>query len=304
MTLSEARSRDRRYALLTLVVLAVVLAICLSLSAISMSGSRPAGYSGAVLFPQAQTLAPERIEIATSDETYTLTRNGLGWNIPEKAGFAVDPEKIEQMLSAMSSARFTFARTSLPARFDELGLGAPDTGGTGALVKTSDSAGMGVIIGLKNDLTYGRRENEDQTYRVDQTFPALHSASWWLDFDGLGLDRDAEIRSVRIEYPSDQSQPGYFIEESAELTADARALLIASEQLEILDVADASTLNGAAPYNVLTIHYEDDASLTIRLYRRGNAVWSGFSGDALSAPELAEGRIFRLDPISASELVP
>lgn len=300
MKLETARAQDKRFMLFAGAFFLVMVAFAFILSVNSAKpGPEPA--SNTRVFGGLNA-SPQIISILTNRERYTLENTPDGWVVPERGDFPVVQNKIEAMLSAIETAHFTGPRTSLPARLQALGLGDPETSGTGALIHFPNIRASAAIIGVKAGRTYGRRAGDNQSWLIDTDFPALHSPSWWIDPERVGLPRTKPVQSVEISPMGDDR----VIEISAddpELSDSDEALLTAASLISLIDVEwyEAETMT---PFADHTVRYEDGTHLTLILMRYKGGIWAELSGDALGAPDLANERVFKIDPISASELLP
>ena len=81
-------------------------------------------------------------------------------------------------------------------------------------------------------------------------------------------------------------------------------LLEAASSQRVLDVASLDEIGTLSPVRSHTTRFQDGRELTLTLYDRSGRSWAHIAGSALDAPELVEGRIFQLDPITASDLIP
>lgn len=303
MTLNDARAKDKRFTLVACIAFVLAMILYVVSSQIAGDTGRKSAFSGDLVFADV-TSTPQVIRITTNRSDYQL-RNADGvWVMPEKADYPVQINKIEQMLNAIASARFTDAKTALPERHDALGLGDPMSGGTGALITLPGLDETGAVIGEKRGLAYGRRGNSDQTWQVDALFPALHSANWWLDFSGVFPRPSSAVQSVEIRSGDGESLQKITPSETEALGPEDMILLEAASSQRVLDVASLDEIGTLSPVLSHTTRFQDGRELTLTLYDRSGRSWAHITGSALDAPELVEGRIFQLDPITASDLIP
>ena len=172
-----------------LILLGLVMLAALASLVITLPSSGSGGFEQAKAQPIYKSLhldQADTISVKTSDEDYTLTRTDDGWVMPEKANMPIDGVKIDRLFASLTSAQRTQAMTQLPERFDELGLGDPETGGYGAAVSL-DTEDIVWIFGVKNGQQYARKQGETQTWKLDALLPPLHSPLWWLDASALSL---------------------------------------------------------------------------------------------------------------------
>ena len=301
MTIIEARLTDRKFAFLAFGFLAVLIFLGWIVSITANIGAPSDRDSGERLFSKLLT-DRTRILIETTDETYHLQFSDNAWRIPEKAGFPVNQEKIQAMLTAIQTAKFSAAKTALVGRHAQLGLSDPRKAGNGAIISLPETKAMPVVVGRRKETTYARFLSESQTWSVDTEFPALHSALWWLDLKDIGLPGPKPAAKIVIRNP--RNAPPIEIDASnPDLSGDDRFLLQAAAGLKLRDVAmfDDASMKIFAQHDV---QYRDGTELNIQLIRYQNAVWARFSGNALGAEPLTQGKVFKLEPISASELLP
>lgn len=300
MKLETAHAQDKQLSLYAGIFFLLMLVLAFFLS---FSGGKPSRIHPSTnrVFEDLNA-SPQRIAIQTNRESYTLENTPAGWVLPERGDFPVTPEKIEAMLRAIETAHFEAPRTRIPSRLDALGLGDPETGGTGALISFPTLNAKGVTIGVKAGRTYGRHAGDTQSWLIDTGFPALHSPSWWIAPESVGLPRTRPVQSVEIS-AMDDDRIVQIMADNPELSASDEALLTAASVMTLIDVEwyEAETMT---PFAEHTVKYQDGSHLTLILTRYKGGIWAELSGDALGAPDLANERVFKIDPISASELLP
>ena len=300
MTVSEAQARDRRFAMIAVGIAALVILAASILTMVSTT-SPIVRYSGDKVFADVEQ-TPDTIRISTRRDTYTLEKTETGWILTEHGRFPVNDQKMQHMLEVIANARFTDARTLRPELHDDLGLGNPFEEGSGALITLPGQEITGALIGVKGGQTFGRKAGDNQTWRVSQSFPALHEPSWWLDPNDIGIPRTEEIQSVEIRTPSDELSLK-IAADSADFTDADAILLEASTALHLLDVRSTDDVE-TSPFATHLVLYRSGKSLRLDLYEVGTGIWAEISGDALAEPDLAEERLFHIDPLIASDLLP
>jgi len=226
------------------------------------------------------------IQISTAEGIYRLVAEDDGWVIPEKADARVGIEKIDRLLANLKGLELTEAMTALPERFDELGLGDPESGGYGAKLQLG-SDGPVVILGVKNDQQFVRAPGETQTYRVNQLLPPLHRAVWWLADSALAVPD----LSAGLEGFNERS------EDSAD--ADLAFLKSVLSELEFDDVRASLNPVGRSA----TLRYSSGDTVTVTLTEEDGTYWISLDGDHA---ELSDGRFknrsYRIDALTASDL--
>lgn len=300
MKLSDARHQDRQFAGLALAGFLAMLMLSGLISLLS-GGGDDVRTSNALVFSNLKQ-TPQRIAITTSRYNYTLAKQDTGWVLVERGNFPIDPQKMTAMLDAITQARFTEARTASPARHDDLGLGEPLAGRTGALISFPDLNASGIILGVKGGQTYARRFGDNQTWLVSMEFPALHSPIWWLNLEDIGLPRLKPVEEVRVRDIAAGTIETIRNDNPQLSTAD-EILLNAAALTQPVDVI-ALPAEGLSPFAEHSVFYSDGTGLTFRLYNFRGGIWAEIFGNALARPDLTNGRLFRLDPLSASDLLP
>ena len=295
------------------VLTAVVVLLCIVGFASSdrRDSSHSAVLSWGTLYQDLKTDDIEAIGIITTEGAYRLIREPDGWIMPEKDDFPVRHEAISDLLKDLREAKRVAPRTRLDARLDELGLGDPEEGRSGAKLGFSDE--RTVVFGVKAGRQYGRYGDETQSWLIDRNFPPFHRAAWWLDLSGISVTT-GETEQIRVtlqdgrQYTLRNSDTGYQLETGTDKAISipdpdfADALTDSAPALRFLDVREK--IIGPDPIGTQTLVYKDGRSLTLHVYRLNNTYWIEFgSEDSSVQPENTPGRWFSTDPISASELL-
>ena len=272
-----------------------------------LKASRSPDASRAFLFDGLDISQIQTIGITTTEDRYQLKRVPEGWIMPERDDFPVQQSAMNTLLYELPKARRISARTSRDTRLDDLGLGDPDEGRTGAKIEIGSNAP--VILGVKSGRQYARLSDEKQSWLIEPILPPFHRASWWLDFGALevpsGAISDIAVSTSDGSYQITKVECGYQLisgDDSSMITDRdlVGALLDASQNLTFLDVREA--IIGLDPIGVHNETFEDGRDLKIEVFSLNGEFWAGFSSSDIS--ELFENRWFRIDPISASELIP
>lgn len=252
--MAKAASRNRTLMMLAFVALAaIVLAV---LSMLDFSRHEEADEIGQIVLPrfEADVSRADRISVQTSDESYSLLRDGEDWFMAEKGRYPVKLSMLADLSEALAAMIYAREMTSDPRKFDQLGLGHPDDEGSGALLNVTDIDGeqiVDLIVGFKNGDVFVRRPEEDTAWAVDTTsFPPLQRAARWLDLDIIQLD-PSNIAKVEIRTGDD---PPFALvampDAPGEFTLDApynEFELIA----DYAPNAPATALSGFAPIDVV-----------------------------------------------------
>src|SRR5437763_1838676 len=82
------------------------------------------------------------LKISGAGGTLTLQRQGQGWTIAEKAGFAADPAKIRQVLLGFAELTLVEPKTRSAASYDRLDVEDPGKqGGHSRLIEIDEAGG-------------------------------------------------------------------------------------------------------------------------------------------------------------------
>lgn len=239
-------------------------------------------------FDHAET---QKIHITTAGSNYSLVRVQEGWIVPEKANLPVRMERMKELLSALELAEFTEQKTRLPERHDQLGLGAPHTGGFGAQLDV-DGQDRSLVLGRKNGRQYGRLADENDSWRMSILFPPLHSANYWVDLNDLvpGLDA-ASMVSTHISHRGGMVAP---IERDKQFLAEIFSSMTFEDVRDRFIVLDPSLID---------IERRDQSRVTFYIITDERGSWLAFDyPEADPNDDIYEGREFLIDALSASDL--
>ena len=204
MEIAASRSRI----LLTLLGGALAAILLAVLSSLDFSQTQDVEEIGQVILPQfeADVTRANRIIVTTSDSQYHLGRDGEEWFMEEKGRYPIKLSMLADLSEALSALTYSREMTRDPRKFDQLGLGAPQSGGAGALLQIEDIDGeriVDLIIGFKNGDVFVRHPEEDRAWAADAiAFPPLQRASRWLDLQVLDLPA-SQIERVEVEIGAD-----------------------------------------------------------------------------------------------------
>lgn len=146
-------------------------------------------------------------------ESVSIDRDGDGWRVKEKDGYAADVGKLREVLLALADARKLEQKTANPELFAQLGVAGPDAesdaesdAGSGSLIEISggvsgDDFKYAVIIGnvAQSKNRYVRMADDNQSWLIDKNPDLPTKAADWLAADLLDIDA-AQIRSVSIRH--------------------------------------------------------------------------------------------------------
>jgi Domain of unknown function (DUF4340) len=230
-------------------------------------------------------------------ESVSIARDGDGWQVKEKDGFAADVGKLRKVLLALADARKLEQKTANPELFAQLGVVGPDAksgaesdAGSGTLIEISggvsgDDLRYAVIIGnvAQSKNRYVRMADDNQSWLIDKNPELPPSAAGWLASDLLDIDT-ARIRSVSIRHEDgetlrlekasaeDTSYSVMDIPEGRELSYATVANGIAGvlEGLTLEDVrrSDAGELNSTSVFTTF-----DGLEISVRRYQDGDVAW-------------------------------
>lgn len=291
--------RRARFAMAAAMGGALLLIAGITATALDGARSRAPEAAGPVV-PQWSERAREatRITVEGPLGAFSVLRGSDGvWRLPERAGYPADPAVIEQVDRALSEWTLERAMTRDPAKYERLGLGAPEEGGSG--VRLTVFAGGDEPLA---DLWVGESEaggafvraaGSARVYAVDGEPLEIGAPSDWMDLDFIDFDPRAMSRAeVRPE-----SGPAYLIAragtamESFELRRPSNWRLLtggaangvgqAAARLRFRDVRPAAdftgepvALHGAATFSGL--------GLTLSIHADGDRRWAIVEARALA----------------------
>lgn len=248
-------------------------------------------------------------------ESVSIAREGDGWRVKEKDGFAADVGKLREVLLALADARKLEQKTANPELFAQLGVQGPDAGG-GTLIEISGADLLyAVIIGnvAQSKNRYARMADDNQSWLIDKNPELPQSTAGWLASDLLDIDA-ARIRSVSIRH--DDGETLRLEKASAEDTSysvldipEGRELSYASVANGIAGVLDGLTLDDVRRRDASELANQkpgddrrgdageltatsvfttfDGLEISVRRYQDGDDAWMTLSANFVPPP-LAE----------------
>ncbi len=201
--MSAAHDQARKRIVFVLAGIAGALLLLLAIAALIDGPARSApDRAGQFVFPgfAQQSADIRRIRVRLADTSYTLASSDTGWTMLEAGGYPIRADRLAALAEGLATLQWEESRTRDPEKFDRIGLGDPDSGGTGALIEIVDGSGepvFSLIAGRKAGRVYGRLPEDQIAYRLTGDLPPLYTRDAWLDFDVLDVQADA-IRAVRI----------------------------------------------------------------------------------------------------------
>ncbi len=306
MTLIERTPAKTRFVIVT----SFILALCLFLLKYSFLTAAPQNSSvdARPLYSRDLIVGAQEIEIATSEEMYTLVRSGDAWILREKAGFPARQESVSELLNALQILAPAARSTALPERHSSIGVTDPDEGGFGATIRIDDKDGT-FIFGRKDAAQYARLHGEDQAWRLNEVLPPLYNPLRWISLEDDTLPRPQDdVTAISIRGGGRTAailrDGENWITDQGEAVSDATidAAIFTSRMLEFEDVRRESLTQA---YYTIYFDYADDRIQAIELLQDNDAVWARFRFEGFGQEfRLYTGREFRIDELSAFDLAP
>ncbi len=203
--------------LLGLGVVTVVVAIAAITSVASRYAGTPAGGDESPVFKglEERLNAVGRLTVKTAEEEFTIQRDGAGWTMVERKGYAVDAERARTALFQLSQLRLAEAKTRMPERYPRIEVEDP-TGkdAKSARLTVKDEAGAvlaDVIVGkTKTTLaggaggTYLRMPGDAQAWLARGALDLRERAADWLVKDVIDID-EKRIRRITTKPAAGES---------------------------------------------------------------------------------------------------
>ncbi len=193
----------------------VMTVVALAVAGAAWYSSRPsapvadaASGAGSPLFPELakKTASVRTIKVLAKGQTFTLEKQGESWGMQEKGGYAVNFDKVKDLVAKLAYFKIVDKKTDRPELFAKLELedaSAPDAKST--RVTLSDASGAvlaDILIGKSSSgggpglaSTYVRRPDANQTYEASGTVAIESIANNWLDKQIVKLER-ARVHKV------------------------------------------------------------------------------------------------------------
>lgn len=198
---------------LILIALAALLAALAAIWVSSLRAPESASVSPGPLAPGLSEVMAKVNQVrlvAAGDETLvTLERGDDGWGLVEKHGYPVDLGKLRSLLSAITSAQRVEGKTTVPARYTQLGVeDVSDSDARGVRVDiTAPQRTFSVIIGdnpVRGSGTYVRIADQAQSWLVDTSIAVERMPANWLvkQIIDVGANRVQAVSITPIEGPA------------------------------------------------------------------------------------------------------
>lgn len=192
---------SRRLAALAAVTLLVVLAAIWAV--VARQHATQADLGGSLMFPALKAAQPDiaRIELGSGTQKVTLNRAGEGWTVAERAGYPANANRVQTLLIALADLVMLEPRTTLPARYAEIGVEDPGPEAKSVPVTVTDASGKvlaALILGKSQTMlagstglnTYVRKPGEAQSWLGKGGFALDRDPAQWLEKDLLVLVRE------------------------------------------------------------------------------------------------------------------
>jgi len=204
----------KRKHLLTLLIIAVVLALGGTAYQLSQSAGWSSAKTGREIFPNLPVNDVAKIQIQTGSDKLTLQRESSGWQVVERDGYPADFTKIRDLMRSLWELKAVREMQVGPAQFGRLKVLPPGKGeNTGTQIDLLDSNGKSIstlILGKKleqNDESSAAGSagrfvfNPSHPDRADIVSDSFDSADplvigQWLDKAFISADNLKEIKQT------------------------------------------------------------------------------------------------------------
>lgn len=262
---------------------------------------------GVDLFPQLakKTGDVHTIKVQTKGQSFTLEKQGDAWGMTDKGGYAVNFDKVKDLVAKLAYFKIVEKKTDSPELFAKLELEDADkTDSKSTRVTLSDTAGVAladILIGKSAtgggptiSTMYVRRPGENQTFEVSGTVYIDGAANNWLDKQVVKLER-ARVHKVETTQadgtklvlsktsPDDKNFSVHDLPAGAELKwpGVADGVAGALEYLNFDDVQPAGKVDFADPATTSTTMQTFDGMLvTVKVLEKEGKFYGQFSARA------------------------
>jgi hypothetical protein len=227
------------------------------------------------------------IEIITANARFRLVRTEAGWVMPSRGNYAVRPERIAELDSALTGLRFERAMTRDGDKYDRLNLGDPASGGAGVRLIILDEAGeplADLVAGRQQndgDGVYVRPSNRARAFAASGELPVLADPGVWLGLDFWSFEPSA-IGRARIEPETGEA---YFVQRAG----------LAQRNYELMEPDRWRLITGGAANGVATA----GARLRFRDVKPAQALEGSFV--ARHVGTTFSGLVYRFDFVAEGE---
>lgn len=194
----------KRQSILLLAIGAVV-AVAIAYFVSDQEANRYSTGEGELLFPnlEAELDNVTRIELKTANSSITLTSTDQGWGVAERGGYRANTPSIRQLMLRLTQTRLLEPKTTDPAKYPRLGVGAVDSDDSAQwvrLLKADDTVVADVILGnaAKAGGVYLRKPDDAQSWRGSEKFGFGVDHTTWLDRHLLDINQ-GEVVTVAMQ---------------------------------------------------------------------------------------------------------
>ncbi|MFT3726936.1 MAG: DUF4340 domain-containing protein [Terricaulis sp.] len=299
MTTQLAERRKGLALTLSLIALGLI-AIAAVTVGIDTRASRPDVATGPVVPGLSDTIGnAQRIIVTSEDASYRIEKTQRGWAMIDRGNFPVERARLDQLTQALEQLHYTRRMTTDPEKFDRLGVGDPQHGGHGVLLRVESGTGallVNLIIGTVptagQGVVYVRRPDQDQTWAASSSqaarLPPLRNVAAWLNLKPLDLPAES-LLSVLISPPgsrpfilarADATQPWRLTSPALATQISVDAIAEKITQLTPVDVQEAPAIQGAATGH-LQITTAEGVVVNAELIPSGGKTWMKLVAHAL-----------------------
>ena len=213
-TLLDTIKRDPQRRTLAVLGVLTILFLLLAIAALWQRSLELAPkYSPTPLFSDLDPNAVASIRVKSRAGAFTVRRNGAnGWIVPEKGGFAADPNQATGTIRAVTSLEAIEPKTANPEWHSQLGLVAPEKNGEATELTLLDRSGKllaALLIGKGADVVdatgrgaiYVRKPGENQSWLARGYLMAKPNVGDWLDKNLIAIGPE-KIQSVDVAPPT------------------------------------------------------------------------------------------------------
>lgn len=263
-------------------------------------GEQPGRFTpGTLAYPDltARLAQAARIEIIAQAGRVTLLRGESAWGIEQLGGYPARPNRLREVLTALTELRLIEERTSDPALQARLGVDDPGTAGsTATLLRLLDAEGrimLELILGTRRartqgnlpDTLYVRRVGETRAWLAEGRIMADADAQLWVDRE-IALLAPDRLRRVEVQRAG---EPPLALARAGEV--DAPLMVVTPEDAPPTDPAaleevgrafDMLTFTDVRPATIeadgealgeARFTYTDEVNITAWPRRAGEHIW-------------------------------
>ncbi len=285
----------------TLVVTAAAVAVV-----VDRAQSRGADHLDALLLPSLLDKANDvtAIVVKSGDKTFTVTKNGKLWTIPDKSGYPALEDKVRKAIIDLARLRVVSEKTRMEDRYPRLQVedpGKKDAKSTLVTLKAGESTVASAILGKRKfsatgrggDGIYVRLPDQPQAWLAGSDLAINPDPLEWVDktLFNVAESRAAEVRVVPKEgeqvivVREEGKDKGFKLanppagKAPAKDAADKmRDLVTSFENVDLEDVRKASEVATGAPELTVTMVTQDGLIVEMNGYRVDKEMW--FTVDA------------------------